>query len=38
MDAYDTGNDAEAVAEFHSTLDEDSKFMDNVISKVSEDT
>ena len=36
VDAYDTGNDAEAATEFHTTLDEDSEFMDNVISKVSQ--
>ena len=36
LDAYDTGNDAEAATEFHTTLGEDSEFMDNVISKVSQ--
>ena len=36
MNAYDTGNDTEAATEFHTTLDEDSEFMDNVISKVSQ--
>ena len=36
VDAYDNGNDPEAAAQFHATLDEDSEFMDNVISKVSQ--
>ena len=35
-EAYDNGNDAEAATEFQTTLDEDSEFMDNVISKVSQ--
>ena len=35
-EAYDNGNDVETATEFHTTLDEDSEFMDNVISKVSQ--
>ena len=36
VDAYGNGNDAEAAAVFHATLDEDSEFTDNAISKVSQ--
>ena len=36
MDAYDSENDSEAAAEFHTVLEEDSELMDNIISKVSQ--
>ena len=36
MDAYDSGNDSEAATEFHTTLEEDSELMDNIISKISQ--
>ena len=35
-EAYDNGNNVEVAAEFHTTLDEDSEFMDNIIRKVSQ--
>ena len=35
-DAYDAGDDAEAIRQFHATLDEDVEFIDGVISKVSQ--
>ena len=36
MDAYDSGNDSEAATEFHTTLEEDSELMDNIIGKISQ--
>ena len=35
MDTYDSGNDSEAAAKFHTTMEKDSELMDNVNSKVS---
>ena len=36
MDAYEEESNPEASAEFQSTLEQDSEFMDNVIDKVSQ--